>query len=204
VPDGAQPTKAVADRKRDRLRLFLAVDVPARQKASVEQAIGPLRPELPGARWVAPEGWHVTLKFFGEVPKERLAEVREKISDAVMNIGAVESQLTDFGAFPNLRRARVLWVGIADPVHVLGDLASRVEAGWPDANPRPLHLHLTLARFNKPARVEWAVDGSPAVNLDRATFLIEKATLFQSHLGRAGARYESLAEFPLSGLGGVR
>jgi 2'-5' RNA ligase len=185
------------DRKRGRLRLFLAVEVPHRQRLSVEAASEPLRLELHGARWTAPELWHVTLRFFGEVPEDRLAEVQEVILRAVTGTGKVESQLTDIGAFPSLNRARVLWVGIADPAHALADLAVRVEVGWPDGRSRPLHAHLTLARFNHPVRLRAAVEKFRPFDLDRSPFSIEKATLYRSHLGRGGPRYEPLAEFPL-------
>jgi 2'-5' RNA ligase len=187
----------VDDGKRGGLRLFLAVEVPKRQKRSVEQAIAPLRAEIGNARWTAHQMWHVTLKFFGEVAEDRLEAVQEVISQAVIGTEVIESQLTDIGAFPNLRRARVLWVGMTDPTDALRALAGRVEAGWPDARPRALHPHITLARFNHPARVANVVDKFRPLDLDRTPFAIEKTILYRSHLGSGGPRYEALAEFSL-------
>lgn len=163
----------------------------------MELATEPLRSEIHGARWTARKLWHVTLKFFGEVPEDRLPEVQEVILRAVKGTGKVESYLTDIGAFPNLNRARVLWVGIADPAHALQDLAARVEAGWPDGRYRPLHAHLTLARFNHPGRVRATVDKFRPFDFDRSPFSIDKATLYRSHLGRGGPLYEPLQEFSL-------
>lgn len=196
MPGSAQPAEVVDDGERGGLRLFLAVEVPKRQKRSVEQSIAPLRAEITNARWTVHQMWHVTLKFFGEVPEGRLEKVQEVISQAVIGTEVIESQLTDIGAFPNLRRARVLWVGITDPSDALRALAGRVEAGWPDAKPRPLHPHVTLARFNHPARVANVIDKFRPLNLDRSPFAIEKAILYRSHLGAGGPRYEALAEFP--------
>jgi 2'-5' RNA ligase len=141
--------------------------------------------------------WHVTLKFFGEVPQDRVQQVREVILRAVEGTGKVETSLTDIGAFPNLNRARVLWVGIADPADALRNLAKRVESGWPDSSSRPLHPHLTLARFNHPARVRTLVDKFRPFDFDRSPFSIEKAILYRSHLGGGGPRYEPLTEFSL-------
>lgn len=163
---------------------------------SVEQAVGPLRVNLPGARWTAPESWHVTLKFFGEVADPRLEGLKASIADAVTGTGAVESRLTQFGAFPSTRRARVLWVGIEDPMRTLGDLAVRVEAIWPDRNFRPLHPHLTLARLKQPAPVTELIEAAADFPLNQQPFLVERAILFRSHLSRSGARYEALDYFP--------
>jgi 2'-5' RNA ligase len=183
--------------ERSGLRLFLAVDIPREQIQSVTEAVAALQRSLPGARWTAPETWHVTLKFFGEVPEPDLEGLKASISDAVTGTGAVESQLTDFGAFPAVRRARVLWVGIEDSMGTLGDLAARLEEIWPDRYPRPLHPHLTLARLKEPSSVTELLQGAASFPLNREHFLIGRATLFRSHLGRGGARYEALHHFAL-------
>lgn len=128
-----------------RLRLFAAVAVPDRHKESVAESVAPLKALLPGARWTKPATWHVTLKFFGEVPEGRLDDLQQGIGRALVGEPAVESRLQDVGAFPNLKRARVLWAGIEDSRLMLTRFAERIEAecGFPED--RALHPHLTLA-----------------------------------------------------------
>lgn len=108
----------------------------------------------------------------------------------------IESELEDLGAFPNARRARVVWVGLADPELKLKVLAERIgtECGYPPEE--RFKAHLTLARFKAPVSVGKVIDLHRPL-WDRSPFVIDKATLFQSILGREGARYKPVAEFPL-------
>ena len=103
------------------LRLFVAFDVPEAQKDSVEEAIAPLA--VPGARWTSRQSWHVTLKFLGATPEERLSEVTGVVEQAASASQPARTSLRDLGAFPSFRRARVLWVGLDDPGAVLAALA---------------------------------------------------------------------------------
>lgn len=181
------------------MRLFAAVEIPQKHLDSVDAAAEPLRKELPGARWTVRWNWHVTVKFFGEVPDEEVDDLVEAVAGVARAAVPLESQLLDVGAFPSLRRARVLWVGIEDPQSRLGALSqelSRVSAK--PAEKRPLHPHLTLARFKVPARVEKLVEEYRPFDLDRSPFTIDRLTLFRSHLSSRGARYEVLDRVVLS------
>lgn len=181
-----------------RLRLFAAVDVPDRQKASVEAAIGPLKAVVPGARWTSPATWHVTLKFFGEVPEAWLEGILNGIGQATDGAKAVESRLMDIGAFPNPRRARVLWVGIDDSTGALAALAEAINRECVFVEDRPLHTHLTLARLRTPADVGPVMDRFSPFELDPAPFVIDRVTLFRSYTERTGSRYQELGSWPLS------
>jgi RNA 2',3'-cyclic 3'-phosphodiesterase len=181
----------------EELRLFAAVDVPEGQRKSIESATAPLHADLPQARWTKPEQWHLTLKFFGQVPEDRLPQLIESIGLATQGTGLIESALEDLGAFPSVRRARVLWVGLADPELKLKTLAERIgsECGYPPEE--RFKAHLTLARFKVPQSIGRVIDRHRPLELDRSPFVIDKATLFQSILGREGAKYTPVAEFPL-------
>lgn len=164
----------------------------------METATAPLKNALAGARWTSPETWHVTLKFFGEVPEERLPALREGIRRAAAGVPATMSRLTDLGAFPSMKRARVLWVGIEDPRGSLGALADRIGAECGVEEDRPLHPHLTLARLKVPAAIGPVVDRFRPFELNRAPFGIDRVVLFRSFTGRSGSRYEELAAWELS------
>ncbi|MGH2773449.1 MAG: RNA 2',3'-cyclic phosphodiesterase [Actinomycetota bacterium] len=183
------------------MRLFVAFDVPGPQKDSVEQAIRPLRAELPGARWTSREGWHVTLKFLGEVADDRLEEVRSIVSRCVARGGPVATALTDIGAFPNLRQPRVLWAGLGDERRRLEFLAARMEKKFGAAGfrqeTRRLHPHLTLARFRSPYGPAPAVETNRPYSLDRTAFEVGEVILFRSRLSPKGASYEALDRFAL-------
>jgi 2'-5' RNA ligase len=190
------------------VRLFVAVDIPERRKLSVERAIQPLRLALVGAvRWVPRENWHATVKFLGEVPDDRVPDVRAILAAAAGMAPPTASALTDVGAFPTLNRARVLWVGLEDPGGCLATLAAGLEASLGKAGfrqeSRPLHPHVTLARIRAPIPIAATVEKAGPYALDREPFPVGGIVLYRSHLSRAGAVYDPVEVFPLTGPSGA-
>jgi 2'-5' RNA ligase len=188
----------LAPERETRLRLFAAVEIPAGHRASIERAIASLKSELPALKWTRPESWHMTLKFFGEVAEADVSELAGAIARAARGCGKVESQLEDIGAFPSPRRARVLWVGLADPQWRLKALARAIEeeTGYPKEE--RFTPHLTLARLKEPQRIGDVIDRHRPFEWDSSPFLIDRAVLLRSVLGRPGARYERVEQFPFS------
>lgn len=174
-------------------RLFVAVDIPGQIKAALVD--GPGHP-WPG-RAVPAENMHLTLRFLGrteEVGYDRLLAALSAIAHPPFHL-----QLTGLGTFPNPRRATVLWVGMDQGATDLIELAGEVEgaaltAGFA-AEERPFHPHLTLSRI-RPHQDVTAVLAQPLpVGL---RFKVNDFALFESHLGRGGARYEVLERFVLT------
>ncbi|CAN5856074.1 RNA 2',3'-cyclic phosphodiesterase [soil metagenome] len=162
----------------------------------MEAAVAPLKAVLPGVRWTSRATWHVTLKFFGEVPEDRLGALKEAVARALEGERSAESRLTDVGAFPAMSKARVLWVGIEDPAGSLARMAGRIgtEAGVGEDD-RPLHPHLTLARMKVPVAIGPAVDRFRPYALETGIFVIDRVRLLQSFTERSGSRYEALEEW---------
>lgn len=181
------------------MRLFAAVEVPPRQLESVQAAVALLKSRLPDARWTVPSSWHVTLRFFGEVPDDRVEELVEAIAGVAEACVPAQSRLLDVGAFPSIRRARVLWVGLDDPQRRLDAVAQGLSVlGARPAEKRSLHPHLTLARFKSPGPVEKELEECRPFTYDRTPFYIHRITLFRSHLSPKGAKYEALKRFEFS------
>ncbi|MEX2588037.1 MAG: RNA 2',3'-cyclic phosphodiesterase [Actinomycetota bacterium] len=181
------------------MRLFAAAEVPQERLESVQQAVAPLQEKLPGARWTARSSWHVTVKFFGEVADARVEDLVRDIARVARSAVPVDSRLLDVGAFPSLRRARVLWVGVDDPESRLDALARQLSrVSDQPAETRSLHPHLTLARFKVPSSVEEVVERFRPFDFDQSGFRIDRLRLFRSHLSAGGARYEVLETFEFS------
>ena len=181
------------------MRLFVAVDVPDEIKRSIEEdVVEPLRTYLTGARWTRPEGRHLTLKFLGNVADERVEEIVAALSEAAGRRAPVDAAFDELGGFPNLRRPRVLWLGIGPGNEGLASLAGSVEdalqpLGFPGED-RPFHAHFTLARFPKPS----LIGEPPAVRVPDDLFAVPEIVLFRSQLHPKGARYTALERFPLA------
>ena len=184
------------------MRAFVAIDLAeevraalAREQSRLKAACGYNR----DIRWTRPEGLHLTLKFLGEVEKERVSSVTTAL-EALPRFNAFAVEVQGFGYFPDARRPRVLWVSLEAPA-ALGELAAKVETaveglGFAREN-RPFKPHLTLARFDRPHAppvLAAAIDGSCADSFGR--FEVSEFFLFESRLRPGGAEYFKLARFP--------
>ena len=176
------------------VRLFVAASVPESELVWLaEQTVG-LRERWPSARWTALENQHVTLKFLGSTPPDRLAAVEAACAGVAEGIEPSELALEGLGVFPSSNRARVLWAGLHDPVETLARVAGGLDhhlepLGYP-VEKRRFTPHLTLARVREPVRIDSLPD------LVRAkAFPLEGFGLWRSHLSPRGARYEQLREF---------
>lgn len=180
-------------------RLFFGIPLPDPLREPVMELSRELRRTELRASWVPAENLHFTLKFLGDLPAERTEPLVNAAREAVAGVPAFSITLARLGAFPGVRRPRVLWVG-GDPSSVAAvELGRRLDAiavafGVP-AEQRPLALHMTLARVRPEARVP----GSLAALLDRGkqlslgSFSCRGATLFESTIGGGPARYTARA-----------
>lgn len=185
----------------DPVRAFIALEMPEVVRDLIRREQQPLRRELPRARWTRPEGQHLTLKFLGESPPERLTELAGKVRRSAAGRAAVKVELGGGGFFPNPRRPRVAWIGgRADGAAELAAAIDRAASalGWP-AERRPWSLHLTQARLDRPwprAAVERFLAWGRGLELP--TFVCSEAVLLSSELRPGGAVYTALERFPLA------
>lgn len=186
------------------MRLFVALEIPEALRAALAARVHEARRRLPEARWVSPEGLHLTLLFIGEAPPE----VAETLCGALAPVFArhrpMRLRLSGAGTFPPGRPARVAWLAVegaeeAPALHE--DVRGAAEAcvGRDLAEGRPFHLHLTLARCPRPwpASVARRFIDFFAGGVGDA-FEATGGVLFRSRLGVGGARYEPVAVFAMS------
>ncbi len=134
------------------VRSFIAIELPDELKRELSQLRAQLKPgELPWVKWVDPYGIHLTLKFLGNVDKNRLDDVTGAMEEAARGIPPFHLEVRELGVFPNLRRVQVAWVGISGEVDKLGQLQQRLESDLAPlgfaTESRPFMPHLTLARL---------------------------------------------------------
>lgn len=175
--------------------MFIALDLPSDAKAECTRLVEELRPRAPEARYVRPQNFHLTLAFLGDVPRETVPVIASAITDAAGAHPVSETQLRAVGAFPNAGRARVLWVGVADPGE-LGRLAQAIALALQplgfQPEERPFNAHITVGRLRKPDEVDLR-----GLVVAPVPIPVKALTLFESHGGSGTARYEPLAVVPL-------
>lgn len=187
------------------LRLFVAVDIPNDVREALSRLQGDLRRgDLSRLRWVRPEGVHLTLKFLGDTPAEKVPAIEQALSIAVRGVSPFHLALGKTGTFGGRRRPRVLWLDITGDIERLGALQLAVDAALADAGfppeDRRFSPHLTLARVPQPAPPGTAQSISRAletVTPPRRGFEVSEVLLMRSTLQRGGAVYNRLAALPL-------
>ena len=202
------------------MRVFVALDIPEEVRAAIGALIEKLRPTSRIARWVRIEGIHVTLKFIGEIPPEKIEPIKASLSQiqftkfpgggsAGSPPNAIELKFRGVGFFPNERRPRVLWAGIEAGAE-LGALAAAVETSLEPLGiakeQRIFSPHLTLARFDTARHTPGASAFdrlhetiSKAGPLEFGSSIASEFHLYQSILKRGGAEYTRLATFRFVG-----
>jgi 2'-5' RNA ligase len=175
------------------------VSVPRPHLERIDAEIAPFREKVTNARWSPLDNQHVTLKFLGSTPADRLEHLEQICTMVAAGRHAETVSLNGVGAFPNRNRVRVLWVGLDDPYdllpHLAGDLDAALEPlGFP-SEARAFTAHLTLARFRLPVPLK---AGLPELDLSELPeFEVGSFELYRSHMSPKGARYEVLASYPL-------
>lgn len=177
------------------LRIFAGIALPE----SLREQLAGLRAGLQDARWVEPADYHVTLKFIGEVDEgmaEDLDAALSAVRAALPNV-AIEG----VGCFESRNKVRAVWAGVApdDPLSTLRDRIemAAAQAGGP-AETRKFKPHVTLARLRRAplAGVQAYLQAHDGLRL--APFTPPSFQLFRSHLGKKGAHYEVIADYPLA------
>ncbi len=179
------------------MRLFVAIPVPAELRDYLRTVSSGVR----GAKWVRPEGMHMTLRFIGETDRERARDIDAELDE--IRLPAFELTAKHFGFFERGTRIHSLWVGF-EASETLNYLQSRVEAavvraGFPRET-RKFAPHVTLGRL-KGGRAEEVGPWIEAHDPPHAPpFDVDRFVLFRSHLAREGAMYEPLVDYDLAGL----
>lgn len=184
------------------MRLFCAVELPQAVQRRLERGIGELRRGFPRARWVRPEGIHVTLAFLGEQPASLVEALETAARAALARCRPVEVALGGGGFFPDARRARVAWVGGRAPglEGWTAALEKAAAACGVAREERPFSLHLTLARLDRP----WPqADAQRFLTVvggwELEPFTAREVVLFESQLAPGGARYTARRRWPVGG-----
>jgi 2'-5' RNA ligase len=184
------------------MRLFLAIELEPELRRRLHEATAPLRAVAPDAGWVAEDRLHLTLKFLAE-QSETLVE---RLTATMQSIGnrhwPIEMRLRGVGAFPSLRRPRVIWVGIA-PSPRLELLQHDVEEGCAalglELEGKPFRPHLTIGRLRGTEERDVLRELAGAARGIRfhADTVVSSIALVHSTLTPSGPRYERVAEAAL-------
>lgn len=180
-----------------RLRLFVAIDLPAEVVAAVDQATDPLRVAEPLARWTTSADWHVTLAFLGGTAADLLPPVEAAIAEVAREVGPFSIRLTGTaGTFGD----RVLWAGLSQPPllnHLVAGVRDRLDVLGFAADEEPFVPHVTLARA--PRRLQLDPGLAHRYRGPGSVWTVREVALVRSRLGIGGTRYSDVRRWSLGG-----
>lgn len=176
------------------MRVFVGLTLPD----AITEQLSSMCSGIPGARWVAPENQHITLRFVGEVDGGTLEELA--IALAEVRAPAFSLSLVGLGKFESARSVRAVWAAVT-PQDPVAFLAAKVESAMVRAGLEPEHRkfkpHVTVGRLKDAPQgrvAEWMEQHG---DVETPPFAVSEFVLYQSHLTKDGAYYEVLADYPL-------
>lgn len=194
------------------IRAFIAIELPEDIREKIDEIEKKIQTKAGEAgkkavRWVPTGNMHLTLKFLGEVSGGNLEALAGMLENESVRHPSFDLSIGRLGAFPNLHRPRVIWVGTEAPPELLA-MQKAIESetrqlGYPSEE-RPFSPHLTLGRVAQNARPEEVsqiarVLGEIKVG-ELGVIHVENMHLFRSDLHPSGAIYTSLYRFQLKHL----
>lgn len=153
-------------------------------------------------KWVDPKSYHLTLFFFGEVPVDQLAELKDAIRSAVEGMPVFSFKLTNPGLFKKGHEPRVLWLGIETP-EILFDLKKRIDREVASlgfiSNEKFFNPHLTIGRFIPGQTIEPSLNRALTISQfpHPVQYEANEIVLFESRLSPRGASYYPMEIFSL-------
>ncbi len=175
------------------MRTFIAIDVPK----DIEQHLVSLQQCLKDFGVMTfSRRFHITLKFLGEVSEKRIGQVRDAFG--ALSFSQFMVKLSVVGAFPDLHKIRVVWVG-AEPQQQFILLQQQIDSamlklGFPIDE--RFHCHVTLARIKHLKDKQGLKAALEQLHLIPIEFRIDHVTLYKSTLTKQGSIYEALATVP--------
>lgn len=181
-------------------RIFIAIPIPNKIKQRISQEIlsdktfSNLR-----IRWVQPKNLHITLKFLGETPSERIPALIAAMQATAAQTDPFSIRLEKGGVFPNRQKPKVVWIDIEPPAPLLKIWqtleTNAAKNGFP-RDTKPLKAHLTLGRIadshveTEKTRIGPLLDAASTLQLP--IFEVNQIQLIQSTLSPQGAEYSLL------------
>jgi RNA 2',3'-cyclic 3'-phosphodiesterase len=185
-------------------RAFIAFELSEEVREAVREVQARLRGFRFDVRWVSAENIHLTLRFLGPLPAGKAGEAAAAIADAAERFGPLTLSAGGLGVFPDVRRPRVLWVGIGGETEALRALRQALDhslarKGFP-AEDRPFRAHLTVGRvkgkIDPPKLAEMIEEHG---KFEPVCFPAAEIVLFKSDLKPSGAVYTPLRRITLAG-----
>jgi RNA 2',3'-cyclic 3'-phosphodiesterase len=191
------------NRNAEVIRSFLAIYPDAEAREAMARVIDCLRGRNPTIRWERPPQVHITAKFLGDIPRAVVRPLQSGLEERLTGLAPITGEINLTGAFPNLRRPRIMWLGFraAPPaLHTVREACEELcAAEGLERDPKSFTPHFTIGRVKDASDTrhleeEIAACSFPPIRVEFGALCIMKSTL-----APGGAVHEVLARIPFSG-----
>jgi RNA 2',3'-cyclic 3'-phosphodiesterase len=182
-------------------RTFLCLDIPGPIKERLARLQSEVRALAAApASWVKPANVHVTLKFLGDVPTDRIPAVSAAVRRVAGGCRPFQVTVGGTGCFPSLHRPSVLWVGI-EPIPAAlqtlhDDLESALAAEGFKREIKRFKPHLTIARLRTPHNARLMAEGHLKLGFAPETFTATEVIVMGINLTPTGSIYTPHSAIP--------
>lgn len=189
----------------EQYRIFIAIELENDIRNKINNILAKLREKIPsGIRWVSINNIHLTLKFIGDFPINRIADLQKSLESAAAPVPEFQVGFSRLGAFPGFTNPRVIWIGVEQNLE-LTNLAAACDSvtktyGVP-AEDRRFSPHLTLGRVSDHLQSVTVSEIGEILSAEKVGSLgVQSASsicLIRSQLSATGPIYSLLARLPL-------
>ena len=189
------------------MRTFIAIDFSPEIIRKITEIINYFRSQTPdkAIKWVAPENLHLTVKFLGEVPDNKIEDIKEFIKKSLADKHTFQIEVKGLGMYPNATKPRVIWLGIkgSEPiVEIYKILDSELQKANVQPDKRGFSPHLTIARIRRNTDSKVVQEIGKTLSKFKVDSLgsciIDHIVLYKSVLTPKGPIYTSLLSTPLN------
>lgn len=184
-------------------RLFIAVDVSEQTRSLIRAIQSELHFFKNNIRFVSPQNVHVTLKFLGDVPSDQILPVISKVESCVSSFQIFNYICEGTGVFPNIKKPRVLWLGITEGSENLRELSWKLNDSLRklpvQQEDKEYRSHITLGRVKHYNYRENNLNLSNflAMKFEKTINNVAEMVLYESFLRPKGAIYKAIHKFKL-------
>ena len=186
---------------KDSIRTFVCIEIPDSIKQRLEDLENQLRRVDAQVSWVKPSNVHLTLKFLGGVPVDRIDSVAEAAERASRGARVFDIEVGGAGCFPSPRNPRVFWVGLTalpeDLVRLHGRLEAELEPLGFEREARRFAPHLTIGRLRSPGTGAELARTLIDIGFEPQRFVARDLIVMRSQLKPTGSIYTPIKTIPL-------
>jgi len=182
-----------------KIRAFIAVEIDPPNRQKLIELISHLKKSNADLRWINEKQMHLTLKFLGNIEEDEARQISGSLKSIACNFNGFNIRFSKIGAFPDMHRPRVIWMGIDKGAESLKALNEKIEEALQklgfEKEKREYKAHLTLGRVKSLKNIPELVKLIDEREFEfQDEIKIDKLILFKSVLSAKGAVYTALSE----------